>query len=646
MKLPANNWQGFAAFKPNAQPELDYRACKRLVERKAADDTELSICRAIELRRNGQPGPMPDRLKRALPALKKDDYERVARRGLHQMSRTAMGIVDVSAAKDKAASMATLSGEQARLATEASLTRAVDWMHQNRLTVFSNPSELRVFVEELARIITDGVLKPGHLIRTHDSDKYPYTLVKDLGPAMEQFYDELHARMALRESPRTLAPWIEYRVNLSDHFFADGCGKASQLMAGFVCMRAEHPLPLYRTSKEYYALNGTIRRGIDDKADTNTLQRFTAYYQKLFLPYDVFESAEPHQVNDALRLLKQRDFRPKLATDSGNTYELRRQLLAKGPDGLEDCIPSSHGYTYPPQEGKDVTDGTGPQKNKAQMKAYISDGDNWIPERRRLHENAYAEMRGATMELHERIATHQGPDAKPLLLLMRGNSGVGKTYFLDNLANTKLPQLNLPIMHGTGSGSGVVNPDASKGHVRRLLPAEIKWSQEIHSESSMLTDRLIAEMRDNGRHLVVDKRLATPSDVAEITGPDGAAGHRTIMVDIDAPLEVSLNACQSRDDQGAAVRPPQWAILEGFSAVRRDRQQVAESPLLDAYHSFARVADQQGATDTVAVAIRSEGERAVTPLPGQALLWRQITTSDSGDIRSAEAASTAIPREA
>ena len=618
--------QGVAAWKPSVQPEFDHRACQRFVERKAADDTELSVCQAIELRRNGLPGTMPDRLRRALPVLKKDDYEQVARRGLHQMSRTAMGVVDVSAAKEKAASMAAVSGEQARQATEASLTRAVDLMYQNRFTVFSTPAELRVFVEELARTVTDGVLKPDHLIRRHDSDKYPYTLVKDLEAAMEQFYVELHARMATGESPRTLAPWIEYRMNLSDHFFADGCGKTSQLMAGFVCMRAEHPFPLYRTSKEYYALNGKTRRGVDEKADAQTLQRVTAYYQKLFMPHDVFESVPPNQVHDALRLFKQRDSRPKVASDSGNTYGLRRQLLAKGPDGLDDVIPSYRAYTYPVSDSQELPIGSSSEQSKALMKAYISDSSNWVPERRRLHERVLTDLRNGAIELHESIEARQKPDAKPLLLMMRGNSGVGKSYFLNNLVNKKLPQLGLPDTQDIGSK--VINPDVFKENLRKLLPGEVKWAQEIHSESSMLADQLIAEMRDDKRNFVVDKRLAKVSDAEEITGPgkQSAASHRTVMIDIDAPLNVSLAACESRDDQGSSVRPPRQAILDGFRAIRQFRQQVAESPLLDAYYAFARVANKQGIGDTVEVARRNEGESSVTPVPGRARLWREITS--------------------
>ena len=628
MRLTGTFRPDTSAWKPAVQPELDYRASKRLVERTAADDSELAVCRAIELRRNGQPAPMPERLRRALPPQTREGHEKVARRGLHQMSRTAMGIVDVSAARDKAAVMATLSGEQARRATESSLHLAVDWMYQNRLTVFSSPAQLRQFVERLAQIITDGVLKPEHLIRSHDSDKYPYTLTKDLEAAMAQFYEELLARMAASESPRTLAPWIEYRVNLSDHFFADGCGKASQLLAGFACMRADHPLPLHRSAKEYYALSGTTRRGVDPSADAKTLQCFTAYYQKLFLPHDVFESVEPHQVNDALHLLKERDYRPRLDSDSGNTYEVRRSLLAKGPESLEDVIQSGHAYTYLDRDGNDVTHRSNLRHGKALMKAYLSDPSNWIPERRSLHDQVYSDRRTETLELHERIAEQQPPGAKPLLLLMRGNSGVGKTYFLNKLANATLPELGLPST--PGASAGVINPDTFKEQLRGLLPEQIKWSAQIHAESSVLTDRLIAEMRESGRHLVVDKRLATPSDVAEVTGPGGASGHRVVMVDIDAPLDVSLKACKNRDDQGASARPPEWAIIEGFEATRWARQDVAESPLLDAYHSFARVLDDQGRSRTVAVATRNPGEPTVTPEPSRTDLWRQITAKDSG----------------
>lgn len=53
-------------------------------------------------------------------------------------------------------------------------------------------------------------------------------------------YEELLACMARKEPPRILAPWIEYSMNFTDHSFSDGCGKVSQLLAAFICMRAGH----------------------------------------------------------------------------------------------------------------------------------------------------------------------------------------------------------------------------------------------------------------------------------------------------------------------------------------------------------------------------------------------------------------------
>jgi hypothetical protein len=621
---------GFEAWKPAIQPEIDHRACQRIVRHAGADDTELALCRAAELRHEGQPGPMPDRLRRALPVTTKADYGRVALRNLHQLSRTARGVLDVSASPDKAAAMVTLSAEDARLATHLSLKLAVEQMHRARWTVFASPVELRGFVEGLARTVTAGVLRNGHLVRSHDSDKYPYTLVKHLDAAMTQFYAELHARMARSESPRTLAPWVEYRMNLADHFFSDGCGKVSQLVAGFVCMRMGHPMPLYRTRDDYFeGLGGRQRRGLDPKADELALQRFTAHYQQFFMPHDVFDKVGPGEVDNALKLLKQRDPRPLMESDSGTTYELRRRLLARGPEGrLEEIIPSFVAHTYAPPADAASSGGTGRKQSSARLKAYISDARNWVPERRSLQERAYQQVRRAVLDLHERIEALRKPGAKPVLMMMRGNSGVGKTHFLNHHASRALPVLGLPA--GQHIGAGAISPDVFKAHFRQLVPGEFTWSRQVHGEASMLARRLIDEMRASGRNFIVDKRLATLADVAGVTGPRGAPGHLKVLVDLDAPLQVSLEACRCRDDQGTDARPPQRVVEEGFRAMRSNRGEVAGSDLLDAYYAFCRVPDPQGGQEMVAVARRDAGTGTVQPLPGRLELWRGMTSPGNG----------------
>jgi hypothetical protein len=127
-------------------------------------------------------------------------------------------------------------------------------LYDNRHKTFANPKELRQFVEAQAAAINDGITKPGVLIREGaDSAKYPYTKVADLPRAMDQFYDELFRRLDNpRQDPKQLAAWIEYRMDLTDHFFADGCGKAAKAISAWALMRSGQELPTYGSRNAYY----------------------------------------------------------------------------------------------------------------------------------------------------------------------------------------------------------------------------------------------------------------------------------------------------------------------------------------------------------------------------------------------------------
>ena len=84
-----------------------------------------------------------------------------------------------------------------------------------------------------------------------DSAKYPYTKTADLQKEMAQFYDEFYQRLKNpKQDPVELAAWLEYRVNFTDHIFADGCGKSSQALSNFIFMRNNLPLPRIASKKE------------------------------------------------------------------------------------------------------------------------------------------------------------------------------------------------------------------------------------------------------------------------------------------------------------------------------------------------------------------------------------------------------------
>ena len=140
---------------------------------------------------------------------------------------------------------------------------------------------MREFVEGVARKINNGITKEGVLFRQHDSTKYPYTLSGELALSMQEFYETLFRKMDdPSSSPEELAAWIEYRMNLTDHFFADGCGKTSMAMANFTLMRSGHSLPTYPSRKELFEHAPKNRR----LADSEDLQfnDWLAYYKSFF----------------------------------------------------------------------------------------------------------------------------------------------------------------------------------------------------------------------------------------------------------------------------------------------------------------------------------------------------------------------------
>jgi len=180
-------------------------------------------------------------------------YLRKAEENLQATSRTANGTVDTTASPDKAGKMQA-SGEQAADLATRNFQGVMKNLFDNRHRTFENPAQLRQFVEGQAAAINKGITKEGVLLREGaDSPKYPYTKVADLPKAMDQFYDELFDRLKSKtQDPKALAAWIEYRIDLTDHFFADGCGKAAKAISGWALMRAGEELPTYGNRNAYY----------------------------------------------------------------------------------------------------------------------------------------------------------------------------------------------------------------------------------------------------------------------------------------------------------------------------------------------------------------------------------------------------------
>jgi len=117
------------------------------------------------------------------------------------------------------------------------------------------------FIELIAKILGEGIVKDKSWFRHHDSRQYPYTRAAELKEAFEDFGVEFLNKLKQRplsepeqsQWAQRTAAWVEYRINLTDHFMTDSCGKVAAVMSTFVCILANHPLPVFLHKDEYLA---------------------------------------------------------------------------------------------------------------------------------------------------------------------------------------------------------------------------------------------------------------------------------------------------------------------------------------------------------------------------------------------------------
>lgn len=215
----------------------------------------------------------------------REAYIRQAMANLRVMSRTANGELDTSASADKKAMMAVSSGEAAKDLALDNFQGALDLAWDNRYRVFSDAGDLRSFIEDLARAVNRGLLRDGVLYRCGaDSAKYPYTPVAQIGAAAAWFYEHLFSLLCRDPYDAVeAAATAEYYINLTCHFFADGCGKCAMVTAAWLLMRGNHALPAYPGREAYYGFCLRFSHApVDSEGDRADFAGFLPYYRGLF----------------------------------------------------------------------------------------------------------------------------------------------------------------------------------------------------------------------------------------------------------------------------------------------------------------------------------------------------------------------------
>lgn len=552
------------------------------------DESATDVADVVDVANNIDTAVVTER--EAPPAPTLSEYMQGAWRNLLAMSRTAQGVVDTSASAGKADSMTGVTGDAAAELAQFNYCAAIRTAHENRYRTFHSPDELRGFVEGLATKINRGIVKDGSLIRSTDSDKYPYVRIAQLEDYARTFYRNLYNRTKNPTAdPVEAAAYAEFGIDFAGHFFADGCGKVAKVVSSYMLMRAGHALPEYRGGRAaYYANQLPQIAGQDPIADAAGYRKFLNYYRGLFDD----QATQPEQSTYFAATTAERGSKALTAANfdpnQGSEYYVYSPLfdpdIINDPYQLNKYFPNTQAirkrhreifasiskelYSYntfavDPRYGNTAVYNS----HNKDLKEHVDPATFWQPDRLELQD------RGISRQFHDAIllsksmrAAERERGIPPTIYALRGAPGSGKTF--------ACRQAGFPgMIIQDGEPFGTLATDNSKTDLYRAGGT----SDQIHTESSRMyryTKRHWDDyVRSQGNDCseLHDRTFDCAKDIAEILESAAKTSRRVEMLDIDVPYVVSAVRVLLRPKDAPEPHPGSRYLEQAFTNVRNAR---------------------------------------------------------------------------
>lgn len=305
----------------------------------------------------------------------------------------------------------------------------------------------------------------------------------------------------------------------------------------------------------------------------------------------------------------------------GKSYELRREILKRS----EGTISTHEAYTYT----VDLPQGS-------DFDPYLNNPENWVPERKALHEEIVEVEYAKALALSARLG-----DPEPTIYALRGNTASGKTRALRN------NEIFRKALDEQGRPTGAINPDTYKSELKTLEMVETRQTighQQAHEEGSMLARKISARIADSESSMVIDKRMNKARNITELIAFAEERGKGVKILDVDVPLETSLIRVLGRKIGGDDPTVPFDVVAEGFEGVRQNRgaliEQVIKNPKIKDYVLYGpdesvisiKVAQKvngeflviEGQEEAFKRAVSKETESTVSKLAGTVINERYI----------------------
>lgn len=209
---------------------------------------------------------------------------------------------------------------------------------------------------------------------------------------------------------------------------------------------------------------------------------------------------------------------------------------------------------------------------------YLCNPENWIAEQVGHQAKAVASLFIQMVGLSEVVKG-------PIFYAIRGNTGAGKTSYLQKIFNRE---------------SGFLSLDPLKAFLKRNV--KLTNVQVYEEANALFANYLNGIFKQKALRFIFDSRLLSVDyiqkhviDQAEIRGEEVA------LIEIDVPLSTSLVRSLTRDPYGSEACAPVDAVVHGYKLIRQERRAllslVQENPRITSYKLYSGaelVAEKQG----------------------------------------------------
>ncbi|MEI6054295.1 MAG: zeta toxin family protein [Candidatus Saccharibacteria bacterium] len=237
----------------------------------------------------------------------------------------------------------------------------------------------------------------------------------------------------------------------------------------------------------------------------------------------------------------------------GESYNLRREIMKRSFGSISSCEAFTYAEELP--QGSELWD-------------YLNEPDNWLPERRELHQLIVDKEYALAQQLSERLG-----DEDPTIYILRGNTAAGKTTAVRNNATFS------KALDTNGEASGSINPDTYKTTIKmNEADGDVQTVShyQTHNEGAMISQKISDKIADSESSMVIDKRMSREDDIKDMIDLAIEKNKKVKILDVDVPLELSLVRVLQRKIGGEAPNVPFFAVAAGYSEIRKSRSKVLQ----------------------------------------------------------------------